>query len=124
MHAAANANPAQSFQQTTSPSQSADQIGIKVEEQYADDEFYEKANNQESSEVFESVQDQKLLNNAFDIISLIELSLQNNYEATNSENGEEKITFSYLSKLQDENSTQFKIQLPQILLPKMHFGKI
>lgn len=119
MHA--TVNPTQAFQQNTSPTKSADQLGIKIEETYADDDFYEnKQSNLESSELFESVQEQKLLNNAFDIITLIESSFQNSYE-TGSEICAEEISPSYLHNLMDENATQFKIQLPQILLPKMHY---
>jgi hypothetical protein len=115
MHAA-------TIQQTTSPTKSSDQLGIKIEEAYADEDFYDnKLNNLESSELFESVQEQKLLNNAFDIISLIESTLKKSFETKNSENCEEKIIPSYLNNLMDANATQFKIQLPQILLPKMHY---
>jgi nuclear receptor subfamily 2 group C len=122
MHAAATANPTQSYQQSASPPKSSE-LGIKIEETYPDDDFYENKanNNNESSEFYESVQEQKLLNNAFDIISLIESSLQNSYDTNGSEKLEDKISSSYLINLLDENTAQFKIQLPQILLPKMHF---
>jgi hypothetical protein len=121
MQAAANVNSAQSFQQNSSPTK-ADLLGVKIEENFGDEEFYEnKASSQESSELFESVQEQKLLNSAFELISLIESSLQNSHDTKNNETIDEKMTISYLSKLTDENASEFKIQLPQILLPKMHY---
>lgn len=119
MQAAANVTSAQSsMQQNSPPSKASELLGVKLEEE---EDFYEnKANNQETSELFESAQDQKLLNSAFELINLIESSLQSNQETKN-DNFDEKISFSYISKLEDENANQFKIQLPQILLPKMHY---
>lgn len=115
LYAAANVNPAQPFQQPASPAKSPEQLGIKIE----DEDFYE---NNQTSEIFESVQEQKLLNTAFDIIEVIESSLQNNYES--GENCDDKVTPSYLSNLLDENTTQFQVQIPQILHPKMQVCEI
>lgn len=125
MYAATNVNSTQSFQSTASPPKSVEQLGIKVEENYGDDDFYEnKATNQGSSEIFDSIQEQKLLNNAFDMINFIESSLQNTYDNTNSENSDEKFSSSFINSLVDENTTQFRIQLPQILHPKMQVCEI
>lgn len=122
MHA--GVNPSQSYQQSlcaSSPTKAVETTGIKMEEPFVDDVLESKATNQESSELFESVLEQKLLNDTFDMINMIESSLQGNYEAYNSNGSpDENLTPIFLANLTDETVTQFKIQLPN-LLPKMHF---
>ena len=121
MQAAAKVSSAQTFQQSASPNKPTDILGVKIEEAFHDEEYYEdKTNSQETSELLESLQEQKLLNNAFELINMIEHSLQNQ-DSKNDESMEEKILLSYLNNLANEDTNQFKIQLPQTLLPKMHY---
>lgn len=120
MHAAAGVNSSQNFQ--TSPSKAADSAGIKIEEAFVDDMSDAKLSmNNESTELIESVLEQKHLNETlFDMIAMIESSLQGGFESYNNGNADDELTSTFLTNLMDENLTQFKIQLPN-LLPKMHF---
>lgn len=118
MHAASGVNGSQNYQQPAHHKQN-DLVGIKMEEPFAD-EMSERKNvtHESSAEVFESAYEQKLLNDTFDMINIIEASLHGNID--NNSNSEENLSESFLANLLDENAIQFKIQLPS-LLPKMHF---
>lgn len=113
MHAASGIHQTQSFQ--ASPKKTTELSGIKMEEPFIDDIADNKAN-VECLETYESAFEQKL----FEMITTIESSLQAGYETYNNGNSEDNLAESFLSNLTDENLTQFKIQLPN-LLPKMHF---
>jgi Ligand-binding domain of nuclear hormone receptor len=118
MHAASGVNGSQSYQQPTHHKQ-ADLVGIKMEEPFADDLSERKNVTHESTaEVFESAIEQKLLNDTFDMINIIEASLHGNIDS--SSGSDDNLSDSLLNNLLDENTVQFKIQLPS-LLPKMHF---
>lgn len=123
MHAAAGVNSSQNYQ--TSPSKTADSTGIKIEEAFVDDMSDSKLNmNIDSTELIESVLEQKHLNETlYDMIAMIESSLQagsSGFDIHNNGNADDELTQTFLTNLMDENLTQFKIQLPN-LLPKMHF---
>lgn len=113
MHAASGVHQSQNFQPSPTKTELS---GIKMEEPYIDDLNESKVNNNESSEGFESVLEQKL----FEMINTIESSLQCGYEVYNNGSSEGILTETFLNNLTDENATTFKIQLPN-LLPKMHF---
>lgn len=113
MHAASGIHQTQNFQ--ASPKKATELTGIKMEEPFIEDIVDNKIN-AECLETYESTFDQKL----FEIISTIESSLQNGFETYSNGNSEDNLPESFLSNLTDENLTQFKIQLPN-LLPKMHF---
>lgn len=116
MHAASNAP--QPFQPTTKTPECG---GIKMEETFIDDLSEDRLNtNNDSTALFDTVLEQKQLNDTFDLISLIESSLQNGFEAPSNGNSLESLPQSFLNNLTDESVTQFKIQLPNVL-PKMHF---
>lgn len=125
LHAASGVTQAQNFQHqplgvaASSPTKANDSTGIKLEEPFMED-LSDKMNNNESSELFESVLEQKLLNDTFDLINMIEASLHSGFDSCNNGSTEENLTQTFMSSLIDENVTQFKIQLPN-LLPKMHF---
>ena len=113
MHAASGIHQTQNFQ--ASPKKATELTGIKMEEPFIEDIVDNKIN-VECLETYESAFEQKL----FEMITTIESSLQAGYEAYSNGNSEDNLTESFMSNLTDENLTQFKIQLPN-LLPKMHF---
>lgn len=113
MHAASGMHQTQNFQ--ASPKKPTELTGIKMEEPFID-EVVDNKTNVECLETFESAFEQKL----FEMITTIESSLQAGFEMYNNGNSEENLPEAFLNNLTDENLTQFKIQLPN-LLPKMHF---
>jgi hypothetical protein len=77
----------------------------------------------DSSELLESVLEQKLFNESLDMIQFVENALGGgggaNFEAFNGSYCE-PLSDSFLAALTDDQHVQFKIQIPN-LLPKMHF---
>lgn len=115
MHAASGVHQAQAYKP---PPSKADLSGIK-EEPYIDDFCENKVstiNEPASLGLFESALEQKL----FDMINSIEASLQSNHQVHNNGTSDDNLSDMFMNNLTDENVTQFKIQLPN-LLPKMHF---
>lgn len=117
MHAATGVNPAQSFQPSLKGN---DNINVKMEETFMDELNDDRINmSSDNSALLESVLEQKQLNDTFDMVNLIELSIQGGFE--NASNGNlDETPQAFINNLTDENLTQFKIQVPN-LLPKMHF---
>lgn len=113
MHAASGIHQTQNFQ--VSPKKTTELTGIKMEEPFIDD-IGDNKTIVEGMETFESAFEQKL----FEMITTIETSLHTGYDGYNNGTSDDNLTDSFLGNLNDENLTQFKIQLPN-LLPKMHF---
>ncbi|CRK98195.1 CLUMA_CG011558, isoform A [Clunio marinus] len=123
-------NPAQAFSSGVPQStakQLTDSTNIKVEDTFTDDSIESKTNNNNNSnnnvecfELLESVEEQKLLKDSFNMISIIESSLHEQQQQPINENVDENSSQQFFSNLIDENLSQFKIQVPN-LLPKMHF---
>lgn len=108
MHAA-NASQFPSLPQTTSPSKESP-IGLKIDEQQFVNENDEKLKS-ESNELYESVLEQKMLNDTLDMIQMVENpsyeNLNGNYDG---------VSQSFLLSLFDENLTQFKVRIQLSLL--------
>lgn len=114
--AASNVNNSQAYQ-ASSPVKMLDPASVKMEESELTDN---KPTNFESSELYESVLEQKLLNDTFVMINAIETSLQAGYENCSNGNSFDVPPEQFMSNLLDENLVNFNIQIPS-LLPKMHF---
>jgi hypothetical protein len=79
----------------------------------------DKISKSESNELYESVLEQKMLNDTLDMIQMVENSLTSSpYDALNG--NYETLTQGFMQSLLDEGCVQFKVQIPN-LLPKMHF---
>lgn len=118
-------NPLLSMNPLVSSSPSIDTTSIKTEEHFADENIDAKNCNTESLDLFETVLEQKVLNDTLtsmlaSIEESLQASLQGNFDAHTNGSSEGALSQSFLLNLLDEELTQFKIQLPN-LLPKMHF---
>lgn len=104
---------------TTSPSKESP-TGSKADENvFMNDVVEEKSSKSESNELYESVLEQKLLNDTLDMIQMIETSLTvPSHDLLNGTH--ETLSQNFLLSLTDDNLVQFKVQIPN-LLPKMHF---
>lgn len=115
MHAAG----ASQFNLPTSPSKESP-TGSKSDETAFVSEISDAKVKAESSELMESVLEQKILNDTLDLIQIIENSLTaSSYDNYNG-NYIDNLSESFLQSLMDESCVQFKVQIPN-LLPKMHF---
>lgn len=115
MHAAG----ASQFNLPPSPTKEAPPVA-KVEEPAFTVETNDNKLKNGSSALYETVLEQKLLNDALDMIQMIENSFTtSSYDSYNGTYGE-NLTEAFVNSLTDENIVQFKIQIPN-LLPKMHF---
>lgn len=117
MHA--GVTQSQTFQQSLVAAQSPTKTSESIKLEVVDDFVDKSSNNNESIELFEIVLEQKILHDTFDMINMIESSLQGQ-DVYNNGNYEYDLTESFLTSLTDESMAEFKIQLPN-LLPKMHF---
>jgi hypothetical protein len=85
----------------------------------SDNKPIEDATSSDKNELYETVLEQKMLNDTLDMMQSIENSLNvNNYENFNGSC--ENLNEEFLTSLTDQNLIQFKVQIPN-LLPKMHF---
>lgn len=122
MHAA-GATQFNNLSATTSPSKESP-TGSKIDETSfmgggGGEVVEEKSSKNETNELYESVLEQKLLNDTLDMIQIVETSLTSPLHETLNGNYE-TLSQNFLLSLIDENAIQFKIQIPN-LLPKMHF---
>jgi hypothetical protein len=108
----------QTYQQSLATSQSPTKTAESIKSEVTD-EFVDKSNNNNESELIEIVLEQKILHDTFDMINMIESQLQGQDIYSNGSYDYE-LSESFLSSLTDESMADFKIQLPN-LLPKMHF---
>ncbi|XP_070504742.1 orphan steroid hormone receptor 2 isoform X2 [Chironomus tepperi] len=115
MHAAG----ASQFNLPPSPTKEAPTT-TKIEEPAFTPEPTENKFKNGSSELYETVLEQKLLNDTLDLIQMVETSLASSTYDSYNGNYDEPLTDPFINSLQDENVVQFKIQIPN-LLPKMHF---
>lgn len=101
---------------TTSPSKESPKLD---ETAFISDVVEEKSCKTESPELYESVLEQKLLNDTLDMIQMLETSLTSpSYDTLNGNH--DAFSQNFLHSLLDEQVIQFKVQIPN-LLPKMHF---
>lgn len=115
MHAA-SASQFNMSSATTSPSKESPKID---ETAFISDVVEEKNSKNETPELYESVLEQKLLNDTLDMIQMLETSLTSpSYDTMNGNH--DALSQNFLLSLVDENVIQFKVQIPN-LLPKMHF---
>lgn len=103
MHAA-NATQFSSLPQTTSPSKESP-IGLKIDEQSFVNENDEKLKN-ESNELYESVLEQKMLNDTLDMIQMLENPPYENFNGNY-----DGVSQTLLLSLFDENLIQFKVKI-------------
>ena len=87
---------------TTSPSKESP-LGVKIEEPIVGEN--EEKLKSESNELYESVLEQKMLNDTLDMIQMIESS---NFETFNGSS--EGLSQNFLMSLLDENVAQFKVR--------------
>jgi hypothetical protein len=113
MHAA-NASQFPSLPQTTSPSKESP-LGLKIEEQFANEN--DDKLKSESNELYESVLEQKMLNDTLDMIQMLENPPYENFNGNY-----DGVSQSLLVSLFDENLTQFKVILFNFLY-KSYFVK-
>lgn len=105
--------------QATSPSKESPGSLKNDDSPFLTDLIDEKMSKSETNELYESVLEQKMLNDTLDMIQLVENALTSSpYDALNG--NYETLTQSFMQSLMDDNCVQFKVQIPN-LLPKMHF---